>query len=155
WMPRSEDLDLEGMANFTKEDYQQLMEVDREAWLREAVAVEELEFNLYGKLPKEFLLRRELLISRLWHSPGSWRLYPELPHCLPCPSRPASHAAGAAASVRRARTQGTDVEVHRRIVNSHRRPPARSFPCTIYRLSRLLTASISGMSAIVVASMAC
>ena len=58
----------------------QLMEVDRDAWLREAVAVEELEFNLYGKLPKEFLLHRELLISRLWHSPGSWKLYPELPH---------------------------------------------------------------------------
>jgi phosphoenolpyruvate carboxykinase (GTP) len=80
WMPRPEDLDLEGMENFTREDFQQLMEVDREAWLREAVAVDELEFNLYGKLPKEFLLHRELLISRLWHSPGSWRLYPELPH---------------------------------------------------------------------------
>ena len=80
WMPRREDFDLEGMENFTKDDFQQLMEVDREAWLREAVAVEELEFNLYGKLPKEFLLHRELLISRLWHSPGSWKLYPELPH---------------------------------------------------------------------------
>ena len=80
WMPRLEDFDLDGMENFTKEDFAQLMEVDREAWLREAVAVEELEFNLYGKLPKEFLLHRELLISRLWHSPGSWKLYPELPH---------------------------------------------------------------------------
>jgi phosphoenolpyruvate carboxykinase (GTP) len=56
------------------------MEVDREAWLREAIAVEELEFNLYGRLPKEFLLHRELLISRLWHSSGSWQLNPELPH---------------------------------------------------------------------------
>jgi phosphoenolpyruvate carboxykinase (GTP) len=80
WMPRPEDLDLGGMEDFTREDFQQLMEVDREAWLREAVAVEELEFNLYGRLPKEFLLHRELLISRLWHSPGSWKLYPELPH---------------------------------------------------------------------------
>ena len=79
-MPRLEDFDLDGMENFTKEDFTQLMEVDRDAWLREAVAVEELEFNLYGKLPKEFLLHRELLISRLWHSPGSWKLYPELPH---------------------------------------------------------------------------
>jgi phosphoenolpyruvate carboxykinase (GTP) len=80
WMPRHEDFDLEGMDNFNMEDFAQLMEVDRDAWLREAVAVEELEFNLYGKLPKEFLLHRELLISRLWHSPGSWKLYPELPH---------------------------------------------------------------------------
>jgi len=80
WMPRREDFDLVGMENFNVEDFAQIMEVDRDAWLREAVAVEELEFNLYGKLPKEFLLHRELLISRLWHSPGSWKLYPELPH---------------------------------------------------------------------------
>jgi phosphoenolpyruvate carboxykinase (GTP) len=80
WMPRFEDFDLDGMENFTKEDLAQLMEVDREAWLREAVAVEELEFNLYGRLPKEFMLERELLISRLWNSPESWKLLPELPH---------------------------------------------------------------------------
>jgi phosphoenolpyruvate carboxykinase (GTP) len=80
WMPRREDFDLVGLDNFNAEDFAQLMEIDRDAWLREAVAVEELEFNLYGKLPKEFLLHRELLISRLWHSPGSWKLYPDLPH---------------------------------------------------------------------------
>src|SRR5271157_3880220 len=80
WMPRPEDFDMGGLEGFTMQDFAQLMEVDREAWLREAVSVEELEFNLYGKLPKEFLLNRELLISRLWHSPGSWKLYPELQH---------------------------------------------------------------------------
>jgi phosphoenolpyruvate carboxykinase (GTP) len=80
WMPRQEDFDLEGLEGFSLEDFARLMEVDREAWLREAVAVEELEFNLYGRLPKEFLLHRELLISRLWHSSGSWKLNPELPH---------------------------------------------------------------------------
>jgi len=80
WMPRPEDFDLGGLDSFTMEDFAQLMEVDRDAWLHEAVSVEELEFNLYGKLPKEFLLHRELLISRLWHSPGSWKLYPELQH---------------------------------------------------------------------------
>ena len=80
WMPRPEDFDLAGLDNFSITDFAQLMEVDREAWLREAVSVEEVEFNLYGKLPKEFLLHRELLISRLWHSPGTWKLYPDLPH---------------------------------------------------------------------------
>ncbi len=80
WMPRREDIDLTGMENFTAEDFAQLMEIDREAWLREAVSVEELEFNLYGKLPKEFLLHRELIISRMWHSQGPWKLWPELPH---------------------------------------------------------------------------
>ena len=80
WMPRQEDFDLEGLDGFSLQDFARLMEVDREAWLREAVAVEELEFNLYGRLPKEFLLHRELLISRLWHSAGSWQLNPKLPH---------------------------------------------------------------------------
>jgi phosphoenolpyruvate carboxykinase (GTP) len=80
WMPRPEDFDLLGLDGFSQDDFGKLMEVDRDAWLREAVSVEELEFHLYGKLPKEFLLHRELLISRLWHSPGSWKLWPELPH---------------------------------------------------------------------------
>ena len=80
WMPRGEDIDLQDMDTFTSDDFHQLMEIDRDAWLREAVSVEELEFNLYGKLPKEFLLHRELLISRMWHSAGSWKLWPELPH---------------------------------------------------------------------------
>ncbi len=80
WMPRQEDFDLEGMNNFSKQDFAELMEIDREAWLREAVAVEETEFKLYGRLPKEFLLHRELLISRLWHSPGTWKLGAYLPH---------------------------------------------------------------------------
>lgn len=79
WMPRREDVDLEGMDGFNSDDFHQLMEIDRDAWLREAVSLEELEFNLYGKLPKEFLLHRELLISRVWHAAGSWRLWPELP----------------------------------------------------------------------------
>jgi phosphoenolpyruvate carboxykinase (GTP) len=78
WMPRPEDFDLGGLDNFSQEDFAQLMEVDRDAWLREAATVEELDFNLYGKLPKEFILLRELLIARLWHSPGSWKLFPEL-----------------------------------------------------------------------------
>ncbi len=80
WMPRPEDFDLEGLNGFTMEEFSKLMAVDREAWLREAVSVEELEFNLYGRLPKEFLLHRELLISRLWHSRGSWTLNADLPH---------------------------------------------------------------------------
>ena len=51
------------------------MEVDREVWSREAILDEELTLKLNGKLPKEFLLDRELLhISRLCRSPETWKL---------------------------------------------------------------------------------
>jgi phosphoenolpyruvate carboxykinase (GTP) len=79
WMPRREDIDLQGMQDCTPEDFHRLMEVDCRAWIREALSDEELALKLYGKLPKEFLLDRDLLISRLWRSPEMWKLAPELP----------------------------------------------------------------------------
>ncbi len=78
WMPRREDIDLQGMDGFTLESFHQLMEVDCQAWLREALSDEELAIRLYGKMPKEFLLDRELLMSRLWRSPETWKLASEL-----------------------------------------------------------------------------
>ena len=78
WMPRREDIDLQGMDGFTHENFHQLMEVDCQAWMREAISDEELAIRLYGKMPKEFLLDRELLMSRLWRSPETWKLASEL-----------------------------------------------------------------------------
>ena len=54
------------------------VEVDCQAWMREAISDEELAIRLYGKIPKEFLLDRELLMSRLWRSPETWKLAPVL-----------------------------------------------------------------------------
>jgi phosphoenolpyruvate carboxykinase (GTP) len=80
WMPRRQDIDLQGMDGFTHDDFLQLMEVDCGAWTREALSDEELALKLYGKMPKEFLLDREQLILRLWRSPEMWKLAPELPY---------------------------------------------------------------------------
>ncbi|MGB2612051.1 MAG: phosphoenolpyruvate carboxykinase domain-containing protein, partial [Isosphaeraceae bacterium] len=80
WMPRRQDIDLQGMDGFTHDDFLQLMEVDCGAWTREALSDEELALRLYGKMPKEFLLDREQLILRLWRSPEMWKLAPELPY---------------------------------------------------------------------------
>jgi phosphoenolpyruvate carboxykinase (GTP) len=80
WMPRRDDIDLQDMNEFSPEDFHQLMEVDRESWIRETLADEELALKLYSKLPKEFLLDRELLISRLWRSPDNWKLAYRLPY---------------------------------------------------------------------------
>jgi phosphoenolpyruvate carboxykinase (GTP) len=80
WMPRREDIDLEDMDGFGPEEFHQLMEIDRESWIRETLSDEELALKLYTRLPKEFLLDRELLISRLWRSPDPWKLAYKLPY---------------------------------------------------------------------------
>ncbi|RMG57176.1 MAG: phosphoenolpyruvate carboxykinase (GTP), partial [Bacteroidetes bacterium] len=76
WMPRYEDLEWEGL-DFTKEDFERIMEVDREAWKTEVLAHEELFSRMYDKLPKEFFFMREMLLSALWRSPEHWGLAPE------------------------------------------------------------------------------
>jgi phosphoenolpyruvate carboxykinase (GTP) len=76
WMPRYEDIDLNGL-NLTKEQFNKLMEVDREAWKQEILSHEELFEKLYDRLPKEFILMRELILSSLWRSPAKWELVHE------------------------------------------------------------------------------
>jgi phosphoenolpyruvate carboxykinase (GTP) len=77
WMPRYEDLDWSGMETFTREQFNELMAIDRAAWQREILAHEELFMKLYDRLPKELLFIRELILSSLWRSPEHWGLSPE------------------------------------------------------------------------------
>lgn len=76
WMPRYDDIDWRGL-DFSKEQFHQLMTVDREMWKQEVLSHEELFGKLYDKLPKEFLYMRELLLSSLWRSPAQWKLATE------------------------------------------------------------------------------
>lgn len=76
WMPKYDDLDWRGL-DFPREQFDQLMTVDRELWKQEVLSHEELFGKLYDKLPKEFLYMRELLLSSLWRSPAKWKLEPE------------------------------------------------------------------------------
>ena len=80
WMPRYEDLDWSGLESFSREDFQKLMSIDREAWKDELLSHEELFSKLYDRLPKEFFYMRELLLSSLWRSPENWELAPERIH---------------------------------------------------------------------------
>ena len=77
WMPKYEDLDWSGLT-YTKEEYDRIMEVDREAWKTEIMAHEELFARMYDKLPKEYFFMRELLLSSLWRSPEHWYLEGEI-----------------------------------------------------------------------------
>jgi phosphoenolpyruvate carboxykinase (GTP) len=72
WMPRREDLDWKGLESVTAPQFAELMHVDREAWKAELLAQEGFLEKLYDRLPKEFVLMRELLLSALWRSPERW-----------------------------------------------------------------------------------
>ena len=76
WMPRYRDIDWRA-SDFTKPQFREIMEIDREAWKAELLSHEELFARMYDKLPKEFIFMRELMLSSLWRSPEHWGLQPE------------------------------------------------------------------------------
>lgn len=76
WMPRYEDIDWTGLS-FSRQDFDKIMTVDREAWKGELLAHEELFEKMYDRLPKEYVYMRQLLLSSLWRSPAQWGLAPE------------------------------------------------------------------------------
>lgn len=76
WMPRYQDINWDGLE-FSEEEFQKIMTVDREPMKQELFGHEELFEKMYDKLPKEFFYMRELLLSALWRSPEKWTLHPE------------------------------------------------------------------------------
>jgi phosphoenolpyruvate carboxykinase (GTP) len=77
WMPKYGAIEWNGLESMTAENFSELMSVDREAWKNELLSHEELFEMIYDRLPKEFSLIRELLLSTLWLSPEHWYLAPE------------------------------------------------------------------------------
>ncbi len=67
WMPKYEDLDWRGL-DFSKEQFEKAMSIDRDLWIKEIAMHDELFFKLYDRLPKEMTFVRELLVSALWRS---------------------------------------------------------------------------------------
>jgi phosphoenolpyruvate carboxykinase (GTP) len=68
-VPVYTDLDWRGLEDFTEEDFNNVMSVDKELWKQEILSHEELFIKLYDRLPKELLSVRELLLSSLWSDP--------------------------------------------------------------------------------------
>ncbi|MGC9452066.1 MAG: phosphoenolpyruvate carboxykinase (GTP) [Oceanipulchritudo sp.] len=63
WMPRYDDIDWNGLE-FSKEDWNELMKIDKETLLTQTLGHEELFLKLWDHMPKELLWQRDLLISR-------------------------------------------------------------------------------------------
>jgi phosphoenolpyruvate carboxykinase (GTP) len=76
WVPRFKDIDWTGLE-FSQEQFEKIMTIDREVWKKELLSHEELFSTFYNKLPKEFFFIRELLLSSLWRSPEQWGQQPE------------------------------------------------------------------------------
>jgi len=69
--PVYDDIDWRGLENFSREDFQKVMSIDKDLWKNEILSHEELFIKLYDRLPKELISVRELLLSSLW-SESEW-----------------------------------------------------------------------------------
>lgn len=68
WVPKYEHIDWRGLENYSRADFEKVMDLDRDIWLKEIAAHDDLFFALYDRLPKEMGFIRELLVSNLWRS---------------------------------------------------------------------------------------
>ncbi|MBI1396078.1 MAG: phosphoenolpyruvate carboxykinase (GTP) [Betaproteobacteria bacterium] len=72
WTPSESDIVWDGLPETVREAFRQCMTLSRDDWLRELLLHEELFVKLYDRLPKEFVLKRELLLAGLWRAPETW-----------------------------------------------------------------------------------
>ncbi len=67
WTPRYEDLDWRGLK-FSKENFNQAMNIDRNEWVEEIASHDGLFFKLYDQLPRELPSTRDLILGALWRA---------------------------------------------------------------------------------------
>lgn len=60
WMPRYQDIDWSGLESVTSEQFNEMMAVDTQLWRNELESHQELFDQLQERLPREFILKREL-----------------------------------------------------------------------------------------------
>ena len=74
WTPRYEDINWEGLEDFSEADFAQAMSIDRDDWDEELLHHEELFIRLYDRIPKEMLAIKDQTLSAMWRSPDEWEL---------------------------------------------------------------------------------
>ncbi|MGM9999270.1 MAG: phosphoenolpyruvate carboxykinase (GTP) [Candidatus Bruticola sp.] len=70
-MPTYEDIDWTGL-DMTREQFNELMTIDKEAWKGELLAQEQLFVKLSERLPQELVMERQMLLRRLNRTSGTW-----------------------------------------------------------------------------------
>jgi phosphoenolpyruvate carboxykinase (GTP) len=65
WLPRVEDIVLDGLADFGPERFEEAQRIDPEEWKQEVISQDELFVKLHATMPKELVFHKELLLSRL------------------------------------------------------------------------------------------
>ncbi len=77
WMPRYQDLDWTGLADFSEKDFLGAMSLDRDDWDREILSHNELFIRLNDRIPRELVAIKDLTLSALWRSPQHWEMTPD------------------------------------------------------------------------------
>jgi phosphoenolpyruvate carboxykinase (GTP) len=77
WMPRYQDINWEGIEDFSEEDFRKAMSIERDDWDKELLQHDELFIRLYDRIPKEMLAIRDLTLSAMWRSPDHWEMEPD------------------------------------------------------------------------------
>ena len=77
WMPRYQDINWEGIDDFSEADFLKAMSIDRDDWDKELLQHDELFIKLYDRIPKEMLAIRDLTLSGMWRSPDHWEMDPD------------------------------------------------------------------------------
>lgn len=73
WMPRYSDMNWSG-SSMTAKEFNHLESLDQDAWIQELLLHEGLFLKLFDRLPKEFPLIRQLILSALWRSQAHWEM---------------------------------------------------------------------------------
>lgn len=61
FMPRHKDIDWTGIENFSQEQFDELMHIDKDKWHRELESHDELFDRMSERMPRELMLIREML----------------------------------------------------------------------------------------------
>ncbi len=65
YLPKAEDLNLEGLEDVTLDTIRELLDVDRELWLEDVANVREFYAKIGDRVPKEFYTELDALEARL------------------------------------------------------------------------------------------
>jgi phosphoenolpyruvate carboxykinase (GTP) len=76
YVPHFEDVDWRG-SDIDRHTFEKAVTVSSDEWKTEVLSHEELFEKLYDRLPREMILMRELILSKLWRTPKVWGLEPE------------------------------------------------------------------------------